>query len=128
MNVGFLREPDGKKKVAYAFVSFGWQLFNTSQPKTSMFCKELRAVYFALMYISHFIWYEEKLAQVMKTESLTGFFPIKLTPYLLVELYVQDFASNVALPLIPGRGNAAADFLFCMQTDHKSSLELHFLD
>ena len=43
----YLVENDGKKKQAYAPVSFGSQLFNTSQLKMSTYCKEFLALYFA---------------------------------------------------------------------------------
>ena len=48
-------EKDGKKKQAYAPVSFGSQLFNTSQLKMSTYCEEFLALYFALEHFSHFI-------------------------------------------------------------------------
>ena len=48
-------EKDVKEKHAYAPVSFGSQLFNTSQLKMSTYCKEILALYFALEHFSHFI-------------------------------------------------------------------------
>ena len=73
-----LVENDGKKKQAYAPVSFGSQLFNTSQLKMSTYCKEFLALYFALEYFSHFIWGAEKpVIALTDNKSLTTFFQSK---------------------------------------------------
>ena len=68
----YLVEKDGKKK-AYAPVSFGSQLFNTSQLKTSTYCKEFLSLYFALDHFSHFIWGAEKPVIVLTDKNLTSF-------------------------------------------------------
>ena len=52
----YLEQKDGTKKQAFAPVSFGSQLFNKSQLKLSVYCKEFLALYFALECFSHFIW------------------------------------------------------------------------
>ena len=70
-----LVEKDGKKKQAFAPVSFGSQLFNTSQLKMCTYCKEFLALYFALEHFSHFIWSAEKPVMVLTdNKSLTSFF------------------------------------------------------
>ena len=71
-------EKDGKKKQAYAPVSFGSQLFNTSQLKMSTYCKEFLPLYFALEHFSHFIRCAEKPVIVLTdSKSLTSFFQSK---------------------------------------------------
>ena len=56
----WLVEEEGKKKQAYAPVSFSSHLFNTSQLKRSTCCIELLALYFGLEHFSHFNWSAEK--------------------------------------------------------------------
>ena len=74
----YLVEKDGKKRQAYAPVSFGSRLFNTSQLKMSTYCKEFLALYFALEHFSHFIWGAEKPVIVLTdNKSLTSFFQSK---------------------------------------------------
>ena len=51
----YLVEKDGKKKQAYAPVSFGSHSFNTSQLKLCTYCKEFLELYCVLEYFSHFI-------------------------------------------------------------------------
>ena len=74
----YLEQKDGTKKQAYAPVSFGSQLFNTSQLKMSTYCKEFLALYCALEYFSHFIWGAEKPVIILTdNKSLTSFFQSK---------------------------------------------------
>ena len=84
----YLVEKDGKKKQAYAPVSFGSQLFNRSQLKMSTNCKEFLALYFAREHFSHFIWGAEKPVIVLtENKSQTKFFSIKVTSSIALELY-----------------------------------------
>ena len=71
----YLEQKDGKKKQTYAPVSYGSQLFNASQLRTSMYFKELLALYFALECFSQFIWGAEKPVIILTdNKSLTSFF------------------------------------------------------
>ena len=71
----YLVEKDGRKKQAYEPVSFGSQLFLTSQLKMSTYCKEYLALYFALEHFSHFIWGAEKPTIILTdNKSLQVFF------------------------------------------------------
>ena len=70
-----LEQKDGKKKQAYAPVSYGSQLFNASQLKMSTCCKEFLALYFALEYFSLFVWVAEKPVIISTdNKSSTEFF------------------------------------------------------
>ena len=83
----YLVEKVGKKKQAYAPVSFGSQLVNLSQLKMSTYCKALLALYFALEHFSHFIWRAEKPVIVLTDiKSLTSFLQSK-SPSIALELY-----------------------------------------
>ena len=125
----YLEQKDGTKRQAYAPVSFGSQLFNTSQLKMSTYCKEFLALYFALEYFSHFIWGAEKPVIILTdNKSLTSFFQSKSLHPALWNFMDRVIAYNIVLAHIPGRANAAADFLSRMQTDPTQSLELQLLD
>ena len=124
----YLVEKDGKKKQAYAPVSFGSQFFNTSQLKMSTYCKEFLALYFALEHFSHFIWGAEKPVIVLTdNKSLTSFFQSKSLHPSLCNFMDRVIAYNIVLAHIPGKANAAADFLSRMQTDPNESLELQLV-
>ena len=75
----YLEHKDGTKKHAYAPVSFGSELFNTSQLELSTYCKEFFALYFALENFSHLIWGPEKPVIILTdNKSLTCYFQSKL--------------------------------------------------
>ena len=125
----YLVESNGKKKQEYAPVSFGSQLFNTSQVKVSTYCKEFLALYFALEHFSHFIWGAEKPVMVLTdNKSLTSFFQSKSLHPSLWNFMDRVIAYNIVLAHIPGKANAAEDFLSRMQTDPNERLELHLVD
>ena len=121
----YLEQKDGKKKQAYAPVSYGSQLFTASQIKMSTYCKEILALFFALEYFSHFIWGAEKPVIILTdNKSLTSFFQSKSLHPALWNFMDRVIAYNIVLAHIPGHANAAADFLLRMQTDPTQSLEL----
>ena len=122
----YIEQKDGKKKQAYAPVSYGSQLFNASQLKISTYCKDFLALYFALEYFSYFIWGAEKPVTILLTDnkSLMSFFQSKSLHPALWNFMDRVIAYNIVLAHIPGRANAAADFLPRMKTDPTQSLEL----
>ena len=121
-------QKDGKKQ-AYAPVSYGEQLFNASQLKMSTYCKEFLTLCFALEYFSHFIWGAEKPVIILTdNRSLTSFFLSKSLHPALWNFMDRVIAYNIVLAHIPGRANAAADFLSRLQTDPTQSLELQLHD
>ena len=108
----YLEQKDGKKKQAYAHVSYGSQLFIASQSKMSTYCKEFLALYFALRYSSHFFWGAEKPVIILTgNKRLTTFFQSKSLHPALWNFMDRVLAYNIVLAHIPGRANAAADFL-----------------
>ena len=125
----YLVEKDGKKKQAYAPVYIGSQLFNTSQLRMSIYCKEVLALYFPLEHFSHFIWGAEKPVIVLTdNKNLTSFFQSKSLYQSLWNFMDRVIAYNIVLAHIPGKAKAAADFLSRMQTDPKESLQLQLVD
>ena len=95
----------------------------------STYCKEFLALYFALEHFSHFIWGAEKSVIVLTdNKSLTSFFQSKSLHPSLWNFMDRVIAYNIVLAHIPGKANAAADFLSRMQTDPNESLELQLVD
>ena len=125
----YLVEMGGKKKQAYAPVSFGSQFFNTSQLKKSTYCKEFLAQYFGLEHFSHFIRSAEKPVIVLTdNKTLTIVYQSKSLHPSLWNFMDRIIAHNIVLPEIPGKANAAGDFSSTMQTDPNESLELQLAD
>ena len=94
----------------------------------STYCKEFLALYFALEYFFLFIWGAEKpvniLTDITDHKSLTSLFQSKSLHPALCNFMDRVIAYNIVLAHIPGRANAAADFLLRMQTNPTQSLEL----
>ena len=125
----YLEQKDRKRKQAYAPVSYGSQFFNASQLNLSKYCKEFQALYFALEYFSDFIWGAEKPVIILThnkilLKSWLVFFQSKSLHPALWNFMGRVTAYNIVLAHIPGRANAAADFLSRMQTDPTQTLEL----
>ena len=117
------------KRKNYAPVSFGSRVFNTAQLKLSIYCKEFLALYFALEHFAHFLWGAEKPVIVLTdNRSLVQFFQSKTIPPSLWNFLDRVLAFNLLLAHIPGRANAAADFLSRTQTDPSAVLELKLSD
>ena len=106
-------------------MSFCSHLFNTSRLKLSTYCIDFLALFFALESFSHFFWDAEK--PVIFLTDNNEFFSVKIKSPVTGILW-RVVTSNIVLAHIPGRANAAADFLSRMQTDPSHSLELQLLD
>ena len=119
---------DGKT-IQYAPVSFGSKLFNAAQLKLSIYCKEFLALYFALESFSHYIWGAEKPILVLTdNKSLTSFFQAKSIHPSLWNFLDRVLSFNIVLAHIPGKANAAADFMSRMQTNPNEVVELTLTD
>ena len=100
----YLEQNFGKKKQAYAPVSYGSQLFNASQIKMSTYCREFLALYFALEYFCHFSWGAEKPVIILTdNKSLTSFFRSKSLHPALWNFMDRVIAYNIVLAHIPCR-------------------------
>ena len=123
----YLEQKDGKKKQAYASVSYKSQFSKASQLKMSTYCKEFLALYFALEYFSLFIWGAEIPVIILTdNKSVTCSFRSKSLHPALWNFMDRVIAYNIALAHILGQANAASDFLSRMQNDPTQSLELKF--
>ena len=121
----YLAENNESNMKIYAPVSFGSKLFNNSQLKLSIYCKEFLSLYFALEQFAHFIWGSNKPVIVLTdNKSLVRFFQAKTLPPTLWSYLDRVLSFNIALAHIPGKANHAADFLSRMQTDPNQTVEL----
>ena len=107
--------PDQKtqsKRKTYAPVAFGSKTFSHAQLKTSIYTKEILAIYMAFLEFAHILWEATKPAIVLTdNKSVTRFFQTKAIPPALWNAcdYVLQF--NFKIAHISGSVNTPADFL-----------------
>ena len=125
----YVKNVKGEDVKSYAPVSFGSKVFNTAQLKMSIYCKEFLSLYFALETFSHFIWGSEKPVLILTdNKSLTRFFQAKTIPPALWNYVDRVTTFNIVVAHIPGKANAAADFLSRLQTNPNETVELKLTD
>ena len=125
----YVNETGKKEKKTYAPVSFGSHLFNATQFKFSIYYKEFLALYYALDYLSHYIWGSSKQVIILTdNKSLTQFFQSKVIPPSLWNCLDRILAFNIVIAHIPGRANYAADFLSRMENDKTATMSLKLTD
>ena len=106
--------PDQKvqpKRKTYALVAFGSKVFSPAQLKTSIYSKELSAIYMAFLEFAHFLWEaSERTIVLTDNKSITRFFQTKAIPPSLWNAcdYVLQF--NYKRAHIAGSVNTAANF------------------
>ena len=120
----------GKKIKNYAPVSFGSRLFTPNQLKLSMYCKEFLATVYALETFEANIWGATKYPIILLTDnkSLTRFFQSKTLPPSLWSKAEYFMSFNLILGHIPGRANAAADYLSRMYVNPDTKFKLQLKD
>ena len=125
----YVKNNKGESVKSYAPVSLGSKVFNTSQLKMSIYCKEILSLYFELETF-HFIWGSDNPVLVLTdNKSLTRFCPAKTIPPSLW-IYVDNrvTAFNIVAAHIPAKANGAADFLSRFQSDPNETIELKLTD
>ena len=121
----YVKNNKGETVKSYAPVSLRSKVFNTAQLKMSIFCKEFLSIYFALETFSHLIWGTDKLVLILTdNKSLTRFFPAKTIPPSLWNYVDRVTALNIVVTHIPGKANAAADFISRLQSNSNETIEL----
>ena len=91
----------------------------------SIYAKEFLAIYFAFMESSHILWGSSKPTIVLTdNKSVTRFFQTKMIPPSLLNAcdFVLQFHFKIAH--VPGRMNAAADFLCRLDISPKEKVLL----
>ena len=125
----YVKDNKGETVNSYAPVSFESKVFNTAQIKMSIYCKEFLSLSFALETFSHLIWGSEKPVFILTdNKSLTRFFQAKRIPPSLWNYVDLVTAFNIVVTHIPGKANAAADFLSHLQSNPNKTIELKLTD
>ena len=123
----YITDQSGKTYKTYVPVSFGSKIFTPTYLKLSIYAKEFLAVHFAFDNFAHILWGSTKPVLVLTdNRSLTRFFQAKTIPSSLWTCvdYVLNF--SFALGHIPGKANAAADYLSRIHVHPHTKLELRF--
>ena len=125
----YVKNDKSESVKSYTPVPLGSKVFNTAQLKMSIYCKEFLYFYFALETFSHFIWGGDYPVLVLTdNKSLTRSFRAKTIPPSLWKYVDRVTAYNIVLAHIPGKSNAAADFLPHLQSDPNETIELKLTD
>ena len=120
-------EQTGKTHKTYVPVSFGSKIFTPTYLKLSIYAKEFLAVHFAFDTFAHILWGSSKPVLVLTdNKSLTRFFQAKTIPSSLWTCVDHVLNFNFVLGHIPGKANAAADYLSRIHIQPHTKLELRF--
>ena len=125
----YVKNNQGETVNSYAPVSIGSKVFNTAQLKMSPYCKEFLFLYFALETFSHLFWGSEKAVLILTdNKSLIRFFGAKTIRPSLWNYVDVVTAFIIVVTHIPGKANAAANFLSRLQSNPNEILELKLTD
>ena len=123
----YITDQSGKTYKTYVPVSFGSKIFTPTYLKLSIYAKEFLAVHFAFDNFAHILWGSTKPVLVLTdNRSLTRFFQAKTIPSSLWTCVDHVLNFNFVLGHIPGKANAAADYLSRIHVHPHTKLELRF--
>ena len=123
----YATDQSGKQYKTYDPVSFGSKIFTPTYLKLSIYAKDFLAVHFAFDNFSHIFWGRTKLVLVLTdNNSLTRFFQAKTLPSCLWKGVDTVLTFNFVLGHIPGKANAAADYLPRIHIQPHTKLEPKF--
>ena len=123
----YATDQSGKQYKTYVPVSFGSKIFTPTYLKLSIYAKEFLAVHFAFDTFAHILWGTTKPVLVLTdNKSLTRFFQAKTIPSSLWTCVDHVLNFNFLLGHIPGKANAAADYLSRIHIQPHTKLELKF--
>ena len=105
--------PNNTTSKSYAPVAFGSLLFSPAQLKHSIYVKEFLSVQYAFETFEHYIWGVSNKPIIVLTDNkiVTRFFQAKRLPGKLWNTVDYVLSFNFVLGHIPGKANAAADYL-----------------
>ena len=97
----------------YVPVAFGSHLFSPAHLKHSIFVKEFLSVYFAFEAFEHYIWgvTSNPIINLTDNKSVSRFFQAKRLPTNIWNAVDYVLSFRFLLGHIPGKANAAADYL-----------------
>ena len=111
---------------SYAPVAFGSHLFSPSQLKHSMYVKEFLSVYLAFETFEHYLWGVSNKPTIVLTDnkSVTKFFQAEVIPGNLWNAVDYILSFNFVIGHIPGKANAAADYLSRINLNPATKMKL----
>ena len=122
-------EQEKKKMKQYAPVAFGSRVFTPTQYKLSPYCKEFLAIHFGFDTFAHYLWGLEKPVLVLTDNSaITCFFQSKGTPRPLWNAVDHILNFRFILGHIPGKANAAADYISRLELNPGEHINLQLSD
>ena len=121
----YTKDQKNKDVKVYAPVTFGSRIFTPAQMNLSPFAKEFLAVHHALDFTAHTIWGATKPILILTdNKALSRFFQAKQIPSALWNAVDHMMSFNFILGHIPGKANAAADFLSRMHINPDQKYEM----
>ena len=117
---------DKKHRKRYAPVSFGSKVFQGAQRKMSIYAKEFLALHYALDTFAHILWGNTNKPIIVLTDNagLSCFFKSKTIPPSLWNYMDHVLSFRIEIGHIPGKANAAADYLSRLNDDPMTPLDL----
>ena len=111
---------------SYAPVAFGSHLFSPNQLKHSIYVKEFLSVYLAFETFEHYLWGVSNKPIVVLTDnkSVTKIFQAKFIPGNLWNAVDYILSFNFVIGHIPGKSNAAADYLSRIKLNPSTKMRL----
>ena len=117
----YITDQSSKTYKIYVPVSFGSKFFTPTYLKLSIYAEKFLAVHFAFDTLARILWGSAKPVQVLTDNcSLTRSFQAKTIPSSLWTCVEHVLNLNSVLGHIPGKANAAADYLSRMSTPTNS--------
>ena len=110
----------------YAPVAFGSHLFSPAHLKHSIFVKEFLSVYFAFEAFEHYFWGVTSKPIIVLTDnkSVSRYFQAKRLPTNIWNAVDYVLSFHFMLDHIPGKANAAADYLSRIHVNPGTKFEL----
>ena len=120
---------DNKIKT-YAPVAFGLHLFSPSQLRFIIYVKEFLSVQYAFETFEHYIWgvLSKPIIVLTDNKSVTRFFQAKKLPGNLWNSVDYLLSLRFVLGHIPGKANAAADYLSRVHINPNTKLKMKLED
>ena len=123
----YATDQSGKQYKTYVPVFFGPKIFTPTHLKLAIYAKEFLAVHFAFDNFAHILWGSTKPVLVLTdNKSLTRFFRAKTFPSSLWTCVDHVLNFNFVLGHIPGKANAAADYMSRIHIQSHTKLKLKF--
>ena len=115
---------------SYAPVAFGSHLFSPAELKFSIYVKEFLSIKLTFESFEHYIWGASNKPVIVLSDnkSVTRFFQTKILPGNLWNTVDYVLSFSFTLGHIPGKANAAADYLSRIHVNPATKMKLKITD